>query len=385
MRFANVTKIALIAALAAFISLKTIGHPDYMNVFARDPRSKPEQRTNCTICHSPDGRATEAGFLTEFGRAFKQNGNRITSAMRDKFTDLFEPAQTPVKGLDPDTIKLETALVSLNVTVTDAQGKLVTSLDREAFTVLEDERQQEIVGMFAEDAPVALAVVIDLSGSALTEDLERWRNAVKDLAGMLRERDVMSVYTFGGEEVVVRKEFAGGKEGWNVDLKTLKPGGGSLLFDAVARAAGDIRKRSERRRAIFVFSDGSDSGSRTTLGEAEQLTFHSGAELYAIDIINTQRSARESPERQAAAQTLERLASNTGGRYVTAEGFYIWGNRAKLKRLLSDLINELHSQYTIIYEPGNLRRSGRFRSIRIQMEQSDLKARARLGYREAVR
>jgi len=115
------------------------------------------------------------------------------------------------------------------------------------------------------------------------------------------------------------------------------------------------------------------------------LTFHSGAELYAIDIINTQRSSRESAERQAAAQTLERLASNTGGRYITAEGFYIWGNRAKLKRLLSDLMNELHSQYTITYEPGNLRRSGRFRSIRIQLEQSDLKARARLGYREAVR
>ena len=385
MRSANVTKITLIAALAAIISLETIGHPEDMNVYARDTRSKTELRTNCTICHSADVRATEPGFLTEFGRAFKQNGNRITAGMRDKFTDLFEPAQTPVKGLDPDTIKLETSVVSLNVTVTDAKGKLVTGLDREAFTVLEDEKEQEIVGIFADDAPVALSVVIDLSGSSLTEDLERWRNAVKDLAGMLRERDVMSVYTFGGDEVVLRKEFAPGKEGWNVDLKTLKPGGGSLLFDAVARAAGDIRKRSERRRAIFVFSDGSDSGSRTTLSEAEQLTFHSGAELYAIDIINTQRSSRESAERQAAAQTLERLASNTGGRYITAEGFYIWGNRAKLKRLLSDLMNELHSQYTITYEPGNLRRSGRFRTIRIQLEQSDLKARARLGYREAVR
>ncbi len=277
------------------------------------------------------------------------------------------------------------SLVSVNVTVTDAKGKLVTGLDREAFTVLEDEREQEIVGMFGEDAPVALSVVIDLSGSSLSQDLERWRNAVKDLAGLLREHDVMSVYTFGGDEVVLRKEFAPGKEGWNVDLKTLKPGGGSLLFDAVARAAGDIRKRAERRRAIFVFSDGSDSGSRTTLNEAEQLTFHSGAELYAIDIINTQRSARESPERQAAAQILERLSSNTGGRYITAEGFHIWGNRSKLKRLLSDLMNELHSQYTLTYEPANLRRSGRFRSIRVRMEQSDLKPRARLGYREAVR
>ncbi len=48
----NAKRIALVAALAAIISFETIGHPEHMNVFARDARSKPDLRTNCTICHS---------------------------------------------------------------------------------------------------------------------------------------------------------------------------------------------------------------------------------------------------------------------------------------------------------------------------------------------
>jgi len=385
MRTTIAKRVAISVILVGLLALQTIGHPAYMTLFAKDPRSKIELRANCAICHSPDGRATEAGFLTQFGQEFKQNRLRITPAMRDRFTDLFNPPETPIQGGDADTIKLETSVVSINVTVTDEKGKLVTGLDREAFTVMEDGRPQDIVQIYGEDAPVAVAVIIDLSGSALTDDLVRWRNAVNDLGKLLKSGDVLAVYTLGEDGVSERKGFGPAQDGWTTDLKNLKPGGNSPLFDAVARAAADLKKRSERRRAIFVFSDGSDSGSETTLNAAEQQTFHSGSEIYVIDIINTQKAARQSAERQAAAQTLERMAVNTGGRYISADGFYIWGDRSKLKRLLSGLINELHNQYTLLYEPANARRAGRFRTIRVVMEQSDMAARARVGYRESVR
>jgi hypothetical protein len=53
-----------------------------------------------------------------------------------------------------------------------------------------------------------------------------------------------------------------------------------------------------------------------------------------------------------------------------------------MKKVFSELVDELHSQYTVVYEPSNGRRSGRWRAIRIEMEQTDLTARTRLGYRE---
>ena len=84
------------------------------------------------------------------------------------------------------------------------------------------------------------------------------------------------------------------------------------------------------------------------------------------------------PERQAAAQVLRQLTEVTGGRYITAEGgFFLLTSRAKLKRIFSGLIDEWHSQYTITYEPNNVRQQGRWRTLRVQMEQADLTARTR--------
>jgi Ca-activated chloride channel family protein len=143
--------------------------------------------------------------------------------------------------------------------------------------------------------------------------------------------------------------------------------------------------RPEHRRALILISDGADSASQATLREVEKETFLSGVSVYAIDLVNTEKSARRSPERQAAAQTLKQIAQESGGRYITTEGgFFLMPSRMKLKRIFTDLIDELHSQYTIAYEPNNLRRQGRWRTIRINLEQADLSARTRLGYREGV-
>ncbi|NOT62648.1 MAG: hypothetical protein HOP19_20775, partial [Acidobacteria bacterium] len=79
------------------------------------------------------------------------------------------------------------------------------------------------------------------------------------------------------------------------------------------------------------------------------------------------------------------LSEESGGRYITTEGgFFLLTTRYKLKRIFTELIDELHSQYTLTYEPGNTRTQGRWRTIRVELEQNDLSARTRLGYREAA-
>ena len=134
-----------------------------------------------------------------------------------------------------------------------------------------------------------------------------------------------------------------------------------------------------------MISDGADSASSATLREVEKQAFLARVSVYAIDLVNTEKSSRRSPERQAAAQTLKQIAQESGGRYITTEGgFFLLTSRMKLKRIFTDLIDELHSQYTITYEPNNARRLGRWRTIRVDLEQADLEARTRLGYREGV-
>lgn len=110
------------AALVAFLCLsvwRVIGYPNFMNAYAVDPRSKPELRQSCAVCHAPEGRKTDANFLTEFGREFKANDNRITPAMRDRFIDLFFPSDRPISDVPTDTVKFSTEQVVVNVTVLD--------------------------------------------------------------------------------------------------------------------------------------------------------------------------------------------------------------------------------------------------------------------------
>ena len=383
MKYRAVFKAAVIFAFVLAAAWRAAGHPAYMNLFASDPRSQSQQRSNCAVCHAPDGKATDPNFLTEFGREFKANRNRITDAMRERYPRLFNRADNPVAGVPTETIKFATSQVVVNISVNNPKGKFVTGLDREAFKLTEDDREQEVVEFLGEDAPLAVAVVLDTSGSAIEKDMQRARNAVLDLAYRLRPKDVLAIYTFGDGDIQQIRDFTASVRDLKPLLKQVKGRGNTPLYDAVLAASEDLRQRPERRRVMILISDGADSESKATLRETERQTFLAGISIYSIDLVNTEKSARRSPERQAAAQTLRQLAEETGGRYITNDGgFFLLTSRTKLKRIFTTLIDELHSQYTITYEPANLRREGRWRTIRVMLEQADLSARTRLGYRE---
>jgi Ca-activated chloride channel family protein len=330
-------------------------------------------------------KAKDPNFLTEFGAEFKNNRYRVTPEMRERFTDIFLSSDQPVSGITADTISLATTQVLVNVTVKNTRGKYVSTLDRQAFTLLEDDQEQDVVEFFGEEAPMAVAIVLDVSGSVVEKDLNRYRNSALDLAYRLKPDDALALYTFDQSGVQKLRDYSSTVAGLKPLLKQMKGEGNTPLYDAILLASKELRVRPERRRALVLISDGGDSASQATLREVEKETFLAGVAVYAIDLVNTETSARRSPERQAAAQTLKQIAQESGGRYITTEGgFFLMPSRMKLKRIFNDLIAELHSQYTIAYEPSNARRQGRWRTIRVNLEQADLTARTRLGYREGV-
>ncbi|HEX5080592.1 MAG TPA: VWA domain-containing protein [Blastocatellia bacterium] len=378
-------KILVVAALVALAGWRVIGHPAYLDLYANDPRSKPDLRAKCAICHEPTAKAKDPNFLTEFGAEFRANLYRITPEMRERYTDIFLTADQPVSGLAADTLSFATTQVLVNVTVRNARGKYVSTLDRKAFTLLEDDKEQEVSEFFGEDAPMAVAMVLDVSGSVIEKDLERYRNSALDLAYRLKPDDTLALYTFDEKGVQKVRDYSSTVAGLKPLLKQLKGEGNTPLYDAILLASQELRVRPERRRALVLISDGADSASQATLREVEKQTFLAGVAVYAIDLVNTEKSARRSVERQASAQTLKQIAQESGGRYITTEDkFFLMPSRMKLKQIFKDLIAELHSQYAIAYEPTNSRRDGRWRTIRVNMEQADLTARTRLGYREAV-
>jgi Ca-activated chloride channel family protein len=251
--------------------------------------------------------------------------------------------------------------------------------------LLEDDQEPEVAEFFGEATPKAVAVVLDLLGSVIEKDQNRYRNSALDLAYRLRPEDSLVLYTFDESGVQKVRDYSPTVAGLKPLLKSLKGEGATPLFDAILLASEELRVRPERRRALILISDGADSASSSTLREVEKRTFLAEVSVYAIDLVNTEKSSRRSPERQAAAQTLRQIAMESGGRYITTEGgFFLLTSRMKLKRIFTNLIDELHSQYTLTYEPNNLRKQSRWRTIRVNLEQADLRSRTRLGYREGV-
>ena len=66
-------------------------------------------------------------------------------------------------GTDPTTIRVDSNLVLVPVTVTDNRGKFVLDLVSADFTLLEDGKLQQLQSLSRENAPISLGIVVDLS------------------------------------------------------------------------------------------------------------------------------------------------------------------------------------------------------------------------------
>src|SRR3712207_3758145 len=96
---------------------------------------------------------------------------------------------------DDDIIRVDSSLVILNATITDAKGKPITGLKKEQFTIFEDGKPQEISLFETASTPFAAVILIDTSGS-MEQRVSLARSAAMRFLDGLRTDDVVSIYNF---------------------------------------------------------------------------------------------------------------------------------------------------------------------------------------------
>ena len=268
---------------------------------------------------------------------------------------------------DDEVLRVNTDLVVANVTVLNKDGKFVSGLRRADFQILEDGAEQKISAFSAEETPFAAAILLDTSGS-MESRLTLGRSAAIRFLDGLRDEDVAAVYSFN-TKVERWGDFSPGRDlpprVYALQTKTM-----TALNDAILRAADDLAKRAEKRRAIVVLSDGGENYSRASSDKALDHASSAAATIYGVNM------SESGPSRDlAGAAILKHLAEKSGGLYIDTPG------GQELRDSFAAISEELGHQYTITYRSANRTRDGKWRTIQIKLSKPDVTVRTRKGYR----
>ncbi|HEY7333884.1 MAG TPA: VWA domain-containing protein [Bryobacteraceae bacterium] len=285
-------------------------------------------------------------------------------------------AALPLAAQEPPspTIKVNTTLVRLLVTVKDALGALVGSLDKKDFSVTDCAIPQTIaVFEHQTELPLSIAVLIDTSGST-GKDLHYETTSIeKFLKALVSEgnpKDAASLYSFN-YDVTLLQNFTRRPARLAENLRVLKPNGGTSLYDAILFSSRELGRR-DGRHVIVIVTDGGDTTSHTRYAEALEAAQFSDAVIYPIVVVPITNDAGRNLGGEHALTT---LAESTGGRaFAPSVG-------ASLDQAFTDILRELRTQYLIAYYPRNLPSDApRFHPVHVDVSRPGLRPSTRTGY-----
>src|SRR5579863_9169063 len=244
--------------------------------------------------------------------------------------------------------------VLLHATVVDDKQRIVTNLDRSAFTVSEDGKPQTIVSFHHEDIPVAMGIVIDNSGS-MREKRAKVNQAALNLVRSSNPQDEIFVVNFN-DEYYLDQDFTNDLLKLKEALEKIDARGGTSLFDAVVASADHLKLHARlEKKVLFVVTDGEDTASSETLEQAvKHLQEENGPSVYAIGILGDE----EHPKR--AKKALEVMAQHTGGIAFFPKPL------DEVDAISRTVARDIRNQYAIGYKPTNPRGNGGFRQIRVE-------------------
>ncbi len=274
------------------------------------------------------------------------------------------------------SIRVETQLVLINVTVTDPLNRFVTGLEKEHFTLFEDKVKQEITQFSSEDAPLSIGLVFDASGS-MGSKLQKSRQAAAQLFKTANPEDEFFLIQFNDRPDLVVPFTANTEEIQN-RLTFTQAKGRTALLDAVYLAMNHMKKARNPRKAIIILSDGGDNSSRYTESEIKNAVREADVQVYAIGIFEPVSGRGRTAEEMAGPGLLSEMAESTGGRHFPVE------NPNELPDIAAKIGIELRNQYVLGYTPTNQTRDGKYRRVQVKLKQPrglpPLKAFFRLGY-----
>ena len=352
-------------------------------------------------------------------------------------------AATPVAGQPAATLKIQAREVVLPVTVRDKHGALVSSLKMADFSLTEDGRPQTIKSFTHEsNLPFRLGLLVDTSRS-VSGALDNERKAAEKFVDQMlpadagaAQKDEAFLIHFD-REVELLEDFTNSREKLHRELDDMGPTraensnqgpetsgddressqsrrrGGTQLYDSIYLACHELMENKDGRKAVVVFSDGADRGSKETLNDAIDAADHANVTVYTIFFKGEQEQngfgnqggnrrggmggggypgggggwpggggggqQRRGPDNTSATgqdgkKIMEKSATRTGGRYFEAK------KKDNLEEIYGQIAEELRGQYLLTYTPDKVDTDGGYHKVALKASKDDLTVVTREGY-----
>jgi VWFA-related protein len=303
-------------------------------------------------------------------------------------------------------------LVNVTATVTDEDGRFVSGLRREDFTVFEDGKLQDVSHFSNDRVPVSLGLVLDTSGSMSPEKMSAARSAIDRLIyDLLGKEDELFLVEFA-TRASLRQDWTTDRRLISRAVREASAAGGTAIYDAVAKAIPTAQAGTHQKKALLVISDGNDTNSTTSVSALRQQIRESDVLVYALGIDGSSRrnpdvvrppvqiplplpfpfpggrrpeprmppigggggtSWPSAPGDRVNADALRQITDDTGGRTEIVRG------SEGLGPATARIADELSKQYYLGYS-SNTERDGQWHSIRVSVRDRHHTVRARRGY-----
>ncbi len=351
-------------------------------------------------------------------------------------------AQQPEAAKSPTTISVKVREVNLLAIVRDKKGAPVNNLTKQDFILEQDGKAQTITQFAHEtDLPLTFGFIADTGPGQRKELADERKAATEFVKRLLREGKDKAFVLHFDKEVELLQDVTGSKDKLAKGIDQISVGernsnssnsggrggggrgrgdddsrqhryflGGSMLYDAVYLSAEEVLKSLKGRKAVVLFSDGQDHGSKTTLNGAIESAQRADTLVYTVFVASEHEQENrgfEEPRRRgggypgggggpfpgggypgggggrrrepepredkgAGKKVLQQIARETGGKYFELS------KKLTAEQIYSQIEEELRHQYSLSYTPEKAE-SG-YHKLHLSTRNADLTVQTREGF-----
>lgn len=267
------------------------------------------------------------------------------------------PTPTPDDPEGP--VQIKTDLVTLTLTVTDPHGRYVSGLGKHAFTITDNNQEQDISFFSDSDTPVSVGIIFDVSGSMGGDKIKKARKALERFVTTSHPSDEYFLIAFNSRAQLLLDRTRDGDAVLR-KLTLVQPKNNTALYDAVYLGLERVTRGAHQKRALLIISDGQDNASRFNFSEVRRLMKESDVVTYAVGIMD--RGDSGSSLGMQGQAFLDEIASVSGGK-----AFYP-STDIEMDEIFERIALELRHQYSVGYIPKDFQPDGKWRKVKVKVK-----------------